>query len=170
MEDAPSIHQIIDLLRQTENAEASSIPQLSEEDTTHLYNIAFQLYRNGKYEDAKHFFHFLTLSCPFDRRFWLGFGACQQMLKDYQAAIECYSVAAIQDPQDPYTHWHAAECFLASGQKEKGLAALHSALTVARQQPEYAALTEQLTLINSAWTKEGVTTLSKEEFQEALHG
>lgn len=163
--EAAPIQEMIQLFNQLENENAPPLPQLSDEEISHLYNTAYQLYKNGKYSDAKQFFHFLNLINPFDRRFWLGSAACFHMLKEYKPAIEHYSIAAIQDPLDPYAHWHAAECFLATGQIDKGLIALQSAIEAATQKSEHQSFLEQLLVVQRAWTQ-----TPEIPFQEALNG
>lgn len=134
------------------NAEtAINDPALSHESLSALYSMAYQLYRNGKYADAKDFFRFLTIANTHDRRFWKGLGACYQMLKDYPAAIECYSVAAIQNPNDPYVHFYAAECSRHAGNHSLALSTLESALTVAKVTSQHASLATKLKLIYQAW-------------------
>jgi len=131
--------------------DSSSASLLTDDNISTLYGIAYQLYSHGKYEDARQFFRFLTIARPFDRRFWMGLAASYQMQKNYPAAIECYSVAAIQEPTDPYVHWHAATCFFASEQTDKGLQALDSALGSATKE-SHSGLISQIELLQQAWS------------------
>lgn len=144
MESQELISKMTELL----DGHASATSQLSAESQSTLYTMAYQFYRSGKFEEARHFFRFLAGVNPLDRRFWMGLAASYQMLKDYQPAIECYSVAAVQNPDDPYAHWHAAECFFAQGNQAQALGALESALTVARQDEKYRSLVLQLELVH----------------------
>ena len=124
---------------------------LSAESAETLYATAYELYRNGKYVDAKGFFRLLSTTHPFDRRFWIGFGACFQMLKQYSQAIECYSVAAVQNPDDPFVHLYAAECFFKNNNKTLAVQTLESSLTVAKKSRDHAALISQLELLRNQW-------------------
>lgn len=124
---------------------------LSDESIAALYTIAYELYRNSKWEEAKKVFLFLTHAEPLERKHWMGLAASTQMLKDFAAAIEYYSVAAIQDPNDPYVHWHAAECFFALNDTSKAKIALESALTVAKNDQKHHTLLSQLELIQQTW-------------------
>lgn len=129
----------------------NAFPSFSSENLSALYAMGFELYRNGKYEEAKAFFHLLTLEDSFERKFWMGLAACYQMLKDYPKAIECYSAAAVQDSSDPYVHWHAADCFFFSGDLTKAREALESALITAKENDAHIALIPKLDLISDAW-------------------
>lgn len=133
----------------------SPLPTLSEESLDSLYATAYELYRNGRHEDAKRFFRFLTIADTFDRRFWMGLAACYHMLKDYSAAIECYSVAAVQNPDDPFVHRYAADCFFLKGDVVQALKTLDSAITAAKK--THQDLVPKLEFLADTWSKrEGV--------------
>jgi type III secretion system low calcium response chaperone LcrH/SycD len=121
----------------------------STESLEALYGIAYELYRNGKYQEAQDVFRFLTLANSFERKYWIGLAACHQMQKHYTDAIECYSIAAIQDPSDPYAHLHAAECFFHLGNHAKALEALESAKITAKDTP----LMPKLEFLSDIWSK-----------------
>ena len=146
-----SISEITDFMEKYSLDNGSSHPQFSPDSLSALYAMAYELYRNGKYEDAKAFFRLLTLVDSFERKYWMGLAGCYQMLKSYNEAIECYSAAAIQDPSDPYVHWHAADCFFYSGDLMKAKEALESALTTAKENEVYDALIPKLELIFDTW-------------------
>lgn len=131
--------------------ESQDTVNISPEVHAALYGMAYHFYRNGKYEESRRFFRFLTLFDALDRRCWMGLAASYHMLKDYSAAIECYSVAAVQNPNDPYAHWHAAECFFSIGKTKEALEALDSALTVSKKSDSHLPLVSQLELVQQAW-------------------
>lgn len=144
--------EIADFLKKSSLEKGCTPPEFSSDSLSALYAMAYELYRNGKYEDAKGFFRFLTLANSFERTYWMGLAACYQMLKAYAEAIECYSAAAIQDPSDPYVHWHAADCFFHSGHLTQANEALESAMLTAKENKAYAALIPKLTLISETWS------------------
>jgi type III secretion system low calcium response chaperone LcrH/SycD len=116
------------------------------------YSIAYDFYRNGKFEDAKAFFRLLTIANSFERKYWMGLAACCHMLKLYPEAIDCYSAAALQDPSDPYAHWHAAECFFHLEDLNKAQEALSSALKAAQDNDSHHPLIPQLSLLAETWS------------------
>lgn len=153
MEATDYLNEIEALLSGTASPKETPPQPLSEESLSALYAMAYELYRNGKYEDAKGFFRFLTIANTFECRFWIGLGACYQMLKDYAGAIECYSVAAVQNPDDPYVHFYAAECFFHGGDSAKAIKTLESALIVAKKTSEHCDLIPKLQLLYDTWSK-----------------
>lgn len=120
---------------------------LNTETKEGIYHFAYQFYLNGKYADAVKFFRFLTRVDIGQKKHWMGLGAAQQMQKEYEQAIQAYSVAALLDELDPHVHIHAAECFFALEKLEEGITALNSAKKAAKSQlPE-------LDLLSETWEK-----------------
>lgn len=143
--------EIKQLLKQFNDVDINNLPKLSTETLSTLYAIAYDLYEKGKTVDSKQIFRFLTLLDPFDRRYWMGLAASYQVLKDYQTALETYSIAAIQEPNDPYVHLYAADCLFALGQNKKAVQTLESAITVAEKAND-ASLISQLQYMHESWT------------------
>jgi type III secretion system low calcium response chaperone LcrH/SycD len=151
MQDPKLLEELKAFFEDDSAMKTSRSQELSGDAVKVLYAMAYQLYRNGKYSDAKQFFRYLTLTQPEQRHFWMGLAACQQMLKEYNQAIESYSVAAIQEPNDPYVHWYAADCFWANGQLEEGHNTLKSAISTAKKDSKHHVFALKLELIQHAW-------------------
>lgn len=122
---------------------------------SYLYTTGYGLYKNGKYSDARDFFRFITLSDPTDRRSWIGLGASYQMMKLYKESIECYSVAAMQNPNDPYVHLYAAECFHYLGEKTRSVATLDSAISIAESTQASKDLVAKIKYLRGRWSQGG---------------
>ena len=134
---------------ETFSGDKGEIPKLTPETLEAFYGFGYGLYESGQYENAMHYFRFLTLTDTQNRKHWMGLGASYQMLKEYERALQCYGYAALLDENDPNAHFHAAECFFANNQVEPGNQALSSAKTVALREPEkYRALLARIELIN----------------------
>lgn len=147
MEDNKLLDQIN---RYLSEEDAERFPELSKDAITTLYGLGYYLYENGKYTESKQVFRFLSLIEPFDKRHWIGLGAAYQMLKDFNSALECYSVAAIQDPNNPHIHLYAADCFFAKGDNNMGIKTLESAITVA-EKLNSTSLLKQLKYMHQSW-------------------
>ena len=89
-----------------------------------VYSLGFSYYRTGRYDDAEKIFRFLVLFDHLEPKYWLGVGAIQQVRKDYQGAIASYGYASFLDLSNPKPQFHAAECFLAMGDKPNAASAL----------------------------------------------
>ena len=88
---------------------------LAPEDFPTVYAAASASYEAGDYEKASLLFLSLTKSAPFDDSHWKGLASAKQMLMDYEASLHAWSIAALLKTQDPWIHFHAAECLLSLG-------------------------------------------------------
>ena len=91
-----------------------------------VYSLAFGYYRTGKFDEALKLFQFLVLFDHLNQKFWMGLGAVQQVLKDYQSAVTSYGYCSFLKLDNPKPQLHAAECFLAMGDKVKAASALYA--------------------------------------------
>lgn len=89
-----------------------------------VYSVGFNMYRTGRYDDAEKIFRFLVLFDHLEPKYWLGVGAVQQVRKDYKGAIASYGYASFLDLANPKPQLHAAECFLALGDKVNAASSL----------------------------------------------
>lgn len=89
-----------------------------------VYSLAFGYYQTGKYEDAHKLFQFLVLFDHMNAKYWFGLGAAQQALMDYKSAAVSYGYCSFLKLDNPKPQFHAAECFLALGDKKSAASAL----------------------------------------------
>ena len=97
---------------------------ISRQELEAVYSLGFTHYRTGRYEDAAKLFQFLVLFDHLNPKYWLALGAVQQVAKDYKGAVASYAYASFLDLENPKPQLHAAECFLALGDKENALSSL----------------------------------------------
>ena len=91
-----------------------------------VYSLAFGYYQTGKYEEAHKLFQFLVLFDHLNAKYWFGLGAAQQALKDFQNAVVSYGYCSFLKLDNPKPQLHAAECFLALGDKRSAASALEA--------------------------------------------
>lgn len=125
------------------------------------YATAYYQYQNGNYSKAMDLFRFLTLSDSGSRRNWIGLGAAQQMLKEYDAAIQSFVFAALMDNKDPYVYFYLAQCLFAKGEISLGLWTLGALERAAENQIKYKNLLGQADLLRQTWSK-AASTQAKE--------
>lgn len=107
------------------------------------YAAAHEHYMNDRFEESVEMFRWLTILNPLIEKYWLGFGASQQLLKTYEGALRAYAVCTFLDPKNPYPHFHAYECYVAL----EDLPQAHLALEQARnlsQHPAYRQLKQEI--------------------------
>jgi type III secretion system low calcium response chaperone LcrH/SycD len=93
-----------------------------------LYSVAYGYYEQGRYAQAIALFTQLILHHPFDPRFWKGLASNHQMEGSYSAAAKVWATVCLLEPNNPLSHFHAAECFISMGEKEEARKALECSL------------------------------------------
>ena len=91
-----------------------------------VYSLAFNFYRTGRFEDAEKLFNFLALYDHLNPKYWMGVGAVRQVRKDFSGAVQAYGYASFLDLSNPKPQFHAAECFLAVGDKRNAASSLEA--------------------------------------------
>ena len=109
-----------------DKATLKQIKGVTNDELEAVYSLAFGYYRTGKYDDALKLFKFLVLFDHLNAKFWLGLGAVQQVLKDFQGAVASYGYCSLLKLDDPRPQLHAAECFLAMGDKRNAASSLEA--------------------------------------------
>ena len=99
---------------------------IKNEELEAVYSLAFNFYRSGKYDEAGKLFDFLALFDHLNQKFWMGVGAVRQVKKDYAGAVQAYGYASFLDLANPKPQLHAAECFLAMGDKRNAASSLEA--------------------------------------------
>jgi type III secretion system low calcium response chaperone LcrH/SycD len=127
--------------------------EMSQDMFDSLYAYAYHLYQNGKYEKSQSFFRFLTLLNIKEPKFWMGLGASDQMLQNYNAAIESYNIALRLNEANPYAYFVIADCYIATGLIGLALEFLETAERLFGDQEKYKNLMTHIEIIRQAWDK-----------------
>ncbi|USE35287.1 SycD/LcrH family type III secretion system chaperone [Endozoicomonas sp. SCSIO W0465] len=114
------------------------LKNMSDDAMEAIYSVAYNLYQGGKYEEAKKVFQFLCFYDHFNRKYFLGLGACQQMQKQYDSAIEIFSFATLLDSDDPRPMMYIGDCHLAKGDRENARISYETSIDWAGDSPKYA--------------------------------
>ncbi len=97
---------------------------ITNEELEAVYSLGFSYYNTGKFEEAQKLFEFLVLFDHLSTKYWFALGAVQQAQKDYQKAISSYGYSSFLDLENPKPQFHAAECYLALGDKANAASAI----------------------------------------------
>ncbi|WP_330926235.1 SycD/LcrH family type III secretion system chaperone [Candidatus Sororendozoicomonas aggregata] len=119
------------------------LQKMSDESMEAIYSVAYSLYQSGKYDEAVQIFQFLCFYDHFNKKYFLGLGACQQMLKKYSSAIEIFTLATVLDADDPRAMVYLGDCYLATDNREKAQEAYETAIEWAGSRTEYAGEKER---------------------------
>ena len=110
----------------TEGATIKELRGISNNELEAVYSLAFNYYRTGKFDEAEKLFNFLALFDHLNQKFWMGVGAVRQVKKDFSGAVQAYGYASFLDLTNPKPQLHAAECFLAMGDKRNAASSLEA--------------------------------------------
>ena len=91
-----------------------------------VYSLAFSYYQTGRYDEALKLFQFLVLFDHLNAKYWMGLGAVQQVMKDFQNAVVSYGYCSFLKLDNPKPQLHAAECFLALGDRRNAASSLEA--------------------------------------------
>lgn len=133
----------------------NSCVQMPKEQLEENYALAYSLYRNHQYREADIFFRLLVAAAPFEQKFWKGLGACLQMKKNYEEALNCYMSAQMfnRETPDPYLYVYSADCYFALKQINEGLKALEAAHVNAEKTKD-ARILRHIALMRELWSKQ----------------
>lgn len=85
---------------------------INEGNAKKIYEEAYQMYLNGKFEEAKGLFSFLLIYQRNNPNFHYAFATCCYLRKEYEPAIMHFMEAGLLDAKNPLPDFYAADCFL----------------------------------------------------------
>lgn len=148
----------------TDKATLKQIRGISNEELEAVYSLAFSFYNTGRFEEASKLFQFLVLFDHLNQKFWIGLGATQQALKNYQDAVTSYGYASFLKLDNPKPQYHAAECFLALGDKRNAASSIYALEAYA---PANSPYREKAAKIREMIGEEAFAELAKEDEKKA---
>lgn len=116
---------------------------VSDSYLENIYAQAYRLYNTGKYAEAIHLFRILIMLNAMEPKYMLGLAACFHMLKEYQNAIQMYTMCTALDPKNPLPHYHSSDCFLQLQDFLSAMLCLELTVERADNKPEYAKMKER---------------------------
>jgi type III secretion system low calcium response chaperone LcrH/SycD len=127
----------------TKGATFKQLKGFSEDEMEAVYTVAYNLFQNGKLDDAEKVFRFLCFFDHLSQKYWLGLGACRKALKNFAGAIDCFGLAGMLDLKDPRPALQAAECHIQLGKRDEAISALNAVVGYASENVKYAALVDR---------------------------
>jgi type III secretion system low calcium response chaperone LcrH/SycD len=123
---------------------------LTDEETEKFYAFGFAQYGSGNWNQAADVFRVLCTRRPLESRFWFALGATLQEAGSYQDALSSWAMAALLQKEDPYPHFHAAECCFSLQMSSDAAKALNEAETRIRSEPTHP-LKGKIALLRQQW-------------------
>ncbi len=123
---------------------------LSEEEVERFYSFGFAQYGIGNWAEAADVFRVLCTRRPLETRFWFALGATLQESGSYDEALHSWAMAALLNTEDPYPHFHAAECCFSLLLSQDGAKALNESELRIKKDPAHP-LKERISLLRQQW-------------------
>lgn len=122
---------------------------LSPQRLEMYYSKAHSCYEIGQYKQACDIFELLVSYDPFERSFWKGLAAARQLTKEYELSLKAWAMLALLSPKCPYSHFHAAECFIALKNFDDAQAALQKCRELMKDDTH--PLQSKVSLLEDTW-------------------
>ncbi len=103
----------------------------NNEDFSDVYSLACDYYDKGLIEQAENIFRSLCLYDFSNVDYLLGLAAVKQVQKQYQKAINLYSLAINLDENNASIYLYAGQCYLYTGEKESAISSFNHCLSLA---------------------------------------
>lgn len=124
------------------------VTTLSEDEVERFYAFGFAHYGSGNWDRAADVFRVLCTRRPLEPKFWFALGATLQEAGSYQEALHSWAMAALLKKEDPYPHFHAAECCISLQMAKDAAKALKE--SEQRIQGEHP-LKDKIALLRQQW-------------------
>lgn len=122
------MHKLLDqVLGEINPAFKEKAARLTAQERRILMDGAFASYEAGKYGEASSLFTLLVLDQPLEENFWRGLASSRQMEEKYREALPAWSMVALLCAEDPFPHFHAAECMISLGDRGEAMKGLQCA-------------------------------------------
>ena len=113
LDESEKIISVEELLKNIQEGHSIAAAMgFSKDKLEAVYATGYQFFNQGKYEKAMKLFGFLLVHEQSDRRFFIAFGTCLQMLNAPEEAIKYLGIANILEPSDPVPAVQIAECLI----------------------------------------------------------
>jgi len=120
---------------------------ISGERLTSLFQTAYGLLQEHRYDDAIKGFEFLTRLNPFIPDFWIGLGLSYEMFEKFDEALSSFFTAQTMDPSRPEPYEHAVGCCISLKNTVQAEVVVRLALEYVKKHPRGAATKELLPAI-----------------------
>lgn len=126
-----------------------------------IYGQAYRLYNTGKFQEASQLFRLLIMINTTEPKFTMGLAACLHMMKEYKSAADAYTVLYVIDPHNPVPFYHAADCYIQTGDIFSALVSLRMAIDLAKDKPEFRTLKDRAKMMVESLEKENSAKMTQ---------
>lgn len=130
--------------RINENETPGAILGFSDAFIESMARVAQDCFARKEYHEASDILWFACSLDPMNGDYWMALGQAEQKAARYSEAIQAYSMNVLLDEDNPKAYFYAAQCSKAMGDVVEAALAVDYALTIAKEDPEFASLIPEL--------------------------
>lgn len=123
---------------------------LTDDEVERTYAFGFAQYGSGNWNEAADCFRLLCTRRPFEPKYWFALGATLQEAGSYQDALNSWAMASLLKTEDPYPHFHAAECCFSLKKHKDASKALNESQQRINDEPTHP-LKAKITALKEQW-------------------
>lgn len=138
LDDENYVHELIDYLKK--GGTIQDVYNMTDTDMEVMFLAASRYFHQQRYQEASDAFLFLTFLNPYVAKTWLALGEALKMCTEYARAVEAYTMASLNDCEDPRAYFHAAACLLQIGELQKAQDRLKLCALYAQEAPGFHSL------------------------------
>ena len=110
---------------------------ISDEAMEAIYSVAYNMYMNEKYEDSVKMFQFLCFHDHINPKYFLGLGACLQMQKEYEKALDAFSFVLVLSNDNVSAQVYMGDCYMALGDVPMAIQSYDNSIVSAGDDAKY---------------------------------
>lgn len=120
-----------------------------EHDFSNVYSLACDYYDKGLIEQAERIFRSLCLYDFSNINYLLGLAAVKQVQKQYQKAINLYSLAISLNEDNASCYFYIGQCYLFSGEKDLAMSGFRQCISMACNENEREQSLHYISMLES---------------------
>ena len=120
-----------------------------EHDFSNVYSLACDYYDKGLIEQAEKIFRSLCLYDFSNINYLLGLAAVKQVQKQYQKAINLYSLAISLNEDNASCYFYIGQCYLFSGEKDLAMSGFRQCISMACNENEREQSLHYISMLES---------------------
>ena len=120
-----------------------------EHDFSNVYSLACDYYDKGLIEQAEKIFRSLCLYDFSNIDYLLGLAAVKQVQKQYQKAINLYSLAISLNEDNASCYFYIGQCYLFSGEKDLAMSGFRQCISMACNENEREQSLHYISMLES---------------------
>lgn len=124
----------------------SKLLNISDGQVEGIYNMGYQAYNQGKYEEAVSYFRVLYMLCPANEKYMFSLGLALERQRKFYEAATAYLYWSLLEQDKPLGYFRAGICFLEMEDQEAADDMFKKAIEISGDDDRYLPIKERSVL------------------------